>query len=405
MRPGTAALALGVVIVAAIPPADAYGVAVPLERCPPARTAQLVKASGQARVFRRVLDRVELQYYACVGQRRPVSLGDVCAPEDCELDRFAIAGSWVAWAERFDGGSEGWAVQSCDLLTRRGISYGEDRYDAINPRVRSVGVTKFGAVAWLTFDPFYAEVTKQLFVFDGAGSRELAARPDIDSRSFALRGSVVSWRDRAGRHSYLLRGSSAERTRGCGRLYGSRRDLRRRCKRRGARILFRDENAMVYRLRGRAYGCLFETGRSVPLDSPRFREGRDREILDRVYDRSGPYAVARVTVQDENGYENWLLVRYDLRHPHTEHVFDGTCYGCGDPDAPMAFYNAVVRPNGAVAWIADRPRFGDRVLLAQTSQHKRYQLDAGFIIAHSLTLEGSTLSWRNGYTWHDVRLR
>ncbi len=141
-----------------------------------------------------------------------------------------------------------------------------------------------------------------------------------------------------------------------------------------------------------AYGCLYSAGTPVALGLDGFDEAGLGQALDH-FRLAGPYVAYGCGGNRRDGC--WATVSVmDLR--------DGTVHGrktlplsqAGSFEAGTGPSDVELKDNGSVAWIAG---FGGQREVAVLDTAGERVLDSGSEIrADSLTLDGSTLTWRNG---------
>jgi hypothetical protein len=141
-----------------------------------------------------------------------------------------------------------------------------------------------------------------------------------------------------------------------------------------------------------AYGCLYSVDKRVPLGLDGFNAGGGGQSLDN-FRLAGPYVA--FGCGGNPIYGCWVGVDVvDLRdgsvhRPNLDTSLGGAFgSGAGPTDVEL-------KDNGSVAWIAGRD--GDPREVGALDANGQRALDRGTRIQpDSLTLDGSTLSWRNG---------
>jgi hypothetical protein len=170
-----------------------------------------------------------------------------------------------------------------------------------------------------------------------------------------------------------------------------------------ARTLAADRVARVYSVRQKVYGC-------ARGSHSRYLLGATSNSMSR--DRVGPLALAGYDVAfGRRSYgvdvvSAEVVVEYlvDGRVLRDRRATDGD-YG---PETFEQINSIVVKPDGAVAWIAtDSTISGAKAIEARKSDHtKQTYLDSGpKVRPQSLRLHGSKLTWRDGSTTKSASLR
>ena len=174
----------------------------------------------------------------------------------------------------------------------------------------------------------------------------------------------------------------------------------------GAHVLRRTHEAVVFVPRHHGvYGCASRTGHRWRLaDSPR-------------YWLTGRFAAYRLWRIDPDGGEFFLLVVRDLRNGHARYRAIYKESARDDGETPGAIADLVLKRDGAVAWIACHPQTPDLVRCFPPDRKLPYQVwrfdrrgtpkldSSSGIRVHSLTLSGSSISWRHGSGVRHATLR
>jgi hypothetical protein len=204
------------------------------------------------------------------------------------------------------------------------------------------------------------------------------------------------------RHSFVfrLRGRFVTKNRATARFRCARSTHRfvarrvglpfRECQTHEAETLLRSSTGRVFRVpklrpygwANVAYACLFSANRLVKLGLDVDGGGTFGELHDRMLFRlAGPY-VAYDTQQ------------YDCNCGSTVTVRDLRTGGFTRSLARRYLSNLRLKGNGSVAWIENPGYEGSPSKVWAADTHVLRQLDSGNISDNSLTLSGSTLTWR-----------
>ena len=169
-----------------------------------------------------------------------------------------------------------------------------------------------------------------------------------------------------------------------------------------ARTLAADRVARVYAVDRKVYGCA-RGGHS------RYKLGATSNSMGR--DRVGPVALAGYDVAFGRASYGVDVVSAEVV---VEYLVDGRVlrdHAATDqyqPEGVQEVNSIVVKPDGAVAWIAtDTTLSGAKDIEARKSDHTRSTyLDSGpEVRPESLRLHGSKLTWRDGSTTKSATLR
>jgi hypothetical protein len=175
------------------------------------------------------------------------------------------------------------------------------------------------------------------------------------------------------------------------------------CGPRAARTLAHDAVARVYASGGNAYGCVVGRGGKIRLGAVALSPGRAHVVAVHVAGRIAGYALLTFGVDTGVATVNVRRLttgKIIVQRPATTRV---------GVEAFQSVDSLVLKSDGAVAWIATASSIGAPKFIRQVESFDGRafrRLDSGpDVVASSLKLRGSRLSWRHGAFTRTATLR
>lgn len=284
------------------------------------------------------------------------------------LRRIVFAGRYVAFMKRKGCFDDCWRVWVADLRSGRSI-HGDWWVDDVHPGRRLV-VDRQGRAAFVRVGS-----TNELWKLDPDGEEQVDVGPAVESRTLRIEASLVRWRNGGEERSFEL-------------------ETHPPCSARNSSTIRRTALARAFYRGGFAWACLLERNVPVrlgPANNDTFQfSGVGSVLLEGPFvgfddgSRGRRRATARVQV-------------IDLRDGSRIHDWADHQVGATRP---------LMTATGAVAWSAFNIDSPENQIRKSDADGERVVLDSGSgIDTQSLTLDGTTLSWRNNGEFRTAELR
>ena len=307
-----------------------------------------------------VLGRRSDKYVGCLtatGERRRLPVGD-----DVDLPQgFRVNGTVLEYEMNPGCFAACWAVVVVDMKSgRTSVSY--RGYGSL----RRVVVDPLGRVGWVRDGR-----VREVHVMDSAGEETVDSGPSIDPGSLRIAAGRLRWLASGSQHSVQL-------------------DARRPCGRHNSSTLARSDEARLFWIHEKVYGCDTASGRTTFMG--------DSSVNDFEYYGGGAVHVAGHFATIDRGYAgrggaDAAFYVFDLSRGAVAHRWDCCAYPL---DGRLD--DAVVTNTGAAAWLASifDSRTGHLEVRKSDADGEAILLDSGArdaIDETSFRLDGFTVSW------------
>jgi hypothetical protein len=167
----------------------------------------------------------------------------------------------------------------------------------------------------------------------------------------------------------------------------------------GAQVKLADGRAQVYALQNAIYACDRRTHRTIRLGQKTICVGTARVDDTALAGDTVAYGLDRCGV--DAGFTIVIVRRVsDGKRLHSFRAITGP----GLVESYQSINALIVKPNGAVAWIATDSSIIGRGKRIEVHANSRLLDSGAAIVPTSLRLHGSTLSWRDGASTRTARL-